>query len=145
MIYVAYKVQKANVPEGFSEPGKLKLINSFIDFNNFILTKFTSLGIYTFEYERRISMVLTALPNFIFKNSDEWTDTTWDDTRVRIYNSEKIEANGPALVFIHGGGWISGSAATYNHVATKLFRELKIFTVSIDYKMSPEHKVNFNH
>lgn len=137
MIYVAYEVQKINVQEGFSNPGGLKVLYFVMKLGNAINSIYNS---HQFTPVRRAAMEMNKVAQILMKDTNEWKDTTWDGIEVRVYNSEKIKEGGPAFVYIHGGGWISGSAAIYHNVVTKLFQELQIFTVSIDYKMAPENK-----
>lgn len=46
---------------------------------------------------------------------------------------------GGRLLFIHGGGWIAGTAADYRHVTTWLAAESGLDTLAIDYRLAPEH------
>lgn len=43
------------------------------------------------------------------------------------------------LLYLHGGGWIAGSAAAYRHVTTRLAAESGVGTLAIDYRLAPEH------
>jgi acetyl esterase/lipase/DNA-binding FadR family transcriptional regulator len=55
---------------------------------------------------------------------------------IRVYNPG---ANGPTLIFVHGGGWVIGSIATHDHIARWLAAQLFIRVVQIDYRLAPEH------
>jgi acetyl esterase len=44
----------------------------------------------------------------------------------------------PVLVYLHGGGWICGSAATHRKLGHR-FAEAGYLTISIDYRLAPEH------
>ncbi|XP_072032995.1 arylacetamide deacetylase-like [Amphiura filiformis] len=80
-----------------------------------------------------------------FHSSRVITDMTFDGVPVRIYappswkqddQSEPV----PALVFLHGGGWIVGSIDMYNFalndIATKLDH---VLIVSVGYRLAPVH------
>ena len=46
----------------------------------------------------------------------------------------------PALVFFHGGGWVIGNLDTHDVVCRTLAREGELVVISVDYRLSPEHK-----
>jgi acetyl esterase len=58
---------------------------------------------------------------------------------VRIYTPE---GNGPfpVLVFFHGGGWVIGNIETHDVVCRSLTNQAGCITVSVDYRLAPEHK-----
>ena len=43
-------------------------------------------------------------------------------------------------VFIHGGGWVTESAAAYDKVCRTLMQSIGSSVISIDYSLAPEHK-----
>jgi acetyl esterase len=44
----------------------------------------------------------------------------------------------PVLVYLHGGGWICGSPATHRKLCHR-FAEAGYLTISVDYRLAPEH------
>jgi acetyl esterase len=50
----------------------------------------------------------------------------------------KGEGPHPVLVYLHGGGWICGSPATHRKLGHR-FAEAGYLTLSIDYRLAPEH------
>ena len=46
---------------------------------------------------------------------------------------------GPALLWIHGGGYVIGSAAQDDPVCRRFARELGITVAAVDYRLAPEH------
>lgn len=44
----------------------------------------------------------------------------------------------PILVYLHGGGWICGSASTHRKLAHR-FAEAGYVVVNVDYRLAPEH------
>jgi acetyl esterase len=44
----------------------------------------------------------------------------------------------PVLLYLHGGGWVSGSPATHRKLAHR-FAEAGFLVVSPDYRLAPEH------
>jgi acetyl esterase len=43
------------------------------------------------------------------------------------------------LVFFHGGGWVIGSRAGYDHVARFVVERSRMRVLSVDYRLAPEH------
>jgi acetyl esterase len=58
---------------------------------------------------------------------------------VRVYASEPGGIR-PALVFFHGGGWVFGNLDTHDAVCRALAKESGAVVISVDYRLSPEHK-----
>ncbi|MGI5133064.1 alpha/beta hydrolase [Pseudonocardia sp. CA-107938] len=56
----------------------------------------------------------------------------------RLYRPEG-EGPHPVLIFLHGGGWVLGSAAGYDTVARGLCAGAGAIVVSVDYRLAPEH------
>jgi len=62
-----------------------------------------------------------------------------DDTRVTAdVMVPKGEGPHPVLVYLHGGGWVCGSPATHRKLGHR-FAEAGYLTLSIDYRLAPEH------
>lgn len=57
--------------------------------------------------------------------------------KLRLYRN-RDGAKQPALLVLHGGGWIAGSVATHDEVARVLAVELGATIVALDYSRSPE-------
>jgi len=58
---------------------------------------------------------------------------------VRIYTPEG-SGPFPVLVFYHGGGWVIGDLDTHDGPCRYLTNHAKCVTVSVDYRLAPEHK-----
>ena len=56
---------------------------------------------------------------------------------VHIYRSDKAEKVSPGILWIHGGGYIMGTAESQN--AATFAREMDATVVSVDYRLAPEH------
>jgi acetyl esterase/lipase len=66
---------------------------------------------------------------------------------------EKVTANGVAaewsstpgaardrvIMYVHGGGYVIGSVASHRHLVTELGRAAGTRTLSLDYRLAPEH------
>jgi acetyl esterase len=60
--------------------------------------------------------------------------------RVRIYRPAGHEPPLPALVYLHGGGWVIGSLDTHDGVCRALCARTPCVVVSVDYRLAPEHR-----
>lgn len=59
--------------------------------------------------------------------------------RVRVYAGE-YGGHRPALVYFHGGGFVFGNLDTHDAVCRALAKESGAVVISVDYRLSPEHK-----
>ena len=58
---------------------------------------------------------------------------------VRLYRPG-AEASLPILVWCHGGGWVTGSLETHDHLCRLLCDAAGAIVVSVDYRLAPETK-----
>jgi acetyl esterase len=71
---------------------------------------------------------------------ERWITVAADvgDVRVRIVRPQGVEGTLPVILYMHGGGWVLGNAATHD----RLVRELAVGTgaavVFVEYDRSPE-------
>jgi acetyl esterase len=61
------------------------------------------------------------------------------DLPVRLYASEYGGLR-PALIYFHGGGFVFGNLETHDAVCRALAKESGGVVISVDYRLSPEHK-----
>lgn len=72
---------------------------------------------------------------------------TWDhvvlfqnhEIPVRIFLPSK-KAVRSALIFFHGGGWVTGNIDSYDRVCANMARITHSVVVSVDYRLAPEHR-----
>lgn len=57
---------------------------------------------------------------------------------IRIYTPD-VEGALPAVVFIHGGGWIAGSVDVVENPCKSLAEKAGAIVISVDYRLAPEH------
>jgi acetyl esterase len=65
-------------------------------------------------------------------------DAVADGVPVRLYWPEG-DGPHPVLIWIHGGGWVVGSAAASDATARDLCRRAGCLVVNVDYRLAPEH------
>lgn len=59
--------------------------------------------------------------------------------RVRLHRAPGSAAKAPALLWIHGGGYIIGNAAQDDALCRQFARELGITVAAVDYRLAPEY------
>jgi acetyl esterase len=59
--------------------------------------------------------------------------------KVRIYTPEG-KGPWPALLYVHGGGWVLGDLESHDDVCRSLAHRTPCVVVSVDYRLSPEAK-----
>lgn len=57
---------------------------------------------------------------------------------VRIYRPTALRSDS-LLVYFHGGGFVIGSIETHDNVAREMCETLGCTTISVDYRLAPEH------
>lgn len=58
---------------------------------------------------------------------------------VRLFRPSATAGAGPALLWIHGGGYVIGSAAQDDQLCRRFARELGMTVASVDYRLAPDH------
>ena len=58
---------------------------------------------------------------------------------VRLHRPAGISQPGPALLWIHGGGYVIGNAQQDDVLCGRFARELGITVAAVDYRLAPEH------
>lgn len=59
--------------------------------------------------------------------------------RVRLYQPRAVRGPTPALLWIHGGGYILGRPEMDEPLCVEFARELGILIASVDYRLAPAH------
>lgn len=58
---------------------------------------------------------------------------------VRIYRPAHVPTTqAPALIYIHGGGWVIGDLDTHDSLCRDLARNTPCVVISVDYRLAPE-------
>lgn len=57
---------------------------------------------------------------------------------VHLYRPLEGQRNTGALLYIHGGGYIVGSAQNYHDQCSRFARELGLLVVNVEYRLAPE-------
>ncbi|ESP04936.1 hypothetical protein LOTGIDRAFT_184909 [Lottia gigantea] len=126
------------VPHGFSEPWKLRTVLAGFKTVNLIGGVSELLG-----YDSGINMTRKFLNIAYARQPDDpalevW-DATFDGVPVRIYKPIKIQTPAPAMVFLHGGGWVLFSIDEYDLTTRLIAKQAEIIVVSVNYRLAPEY------
>ncbi|XP_078618915.1 arylacetamide deacetylase-like [Branchiostoma floridae x Branchiostoma japonicum] len=132
-------------PEGVSEREKRKVVIRMKTILVDIGTVLEFLGLTTlihflravWEYRSRYQINTTG-PESLLKV----TETTFDGVKVMVLEpkSAKKQNAVPGLVYLHGGAFCFGSAASCFHITSHLALELGTVVISVNYRLAPEHK-----
>ncbi len=57
----------------------------------------------------------------------------------RLYEPAGLERPGPLMLYLHGGGWVLGSPASYDGLCCFLARHSGMRVLSASYRLAPEH------
>ena len=66
-------------------------------------------------------------------------DAAAGDVPVRVYSPADQDGPLPGLVYMHGGGFVLGSAEMFSGDAERIAAEVGAVVVSVDYRLAPEH------
>ncbi|MEZ5178197.1 MAG: alpha/beta hydrolase [Acidimicrobiales bacterium] len=72
---------------------------------------------------------------------DRWTPASDDghQVRVRWYRPADADQPIPALLWLHGGGYVMGMPEQDQHLLLSIVRELRVGVAAPDYRLAPEH------
>lgn len=60
------------------------------------------------------------------------------DVQVLLYRPQGGQRNPAALLYIHGGGFITGSAEAYHRQCARFANELGLLVVNVEYRLAPK-------
>ena len=58
---------------------------------------------------------------------------------IRIYRRFGLPETAPAIVYLHGGGWVTGDLDTHDGSCRLLADESECIVIAVDYRLAPEH------
>ncbi|GAA2672115.1 MULTISPECIES: alpha/beta hydrolase [Actinosynnema] len=63
-----------------------------------------------------------------------------DHLKARHYTPQGLPEGSPLLLFLHGGGWVSGDLDTHDDLCRHLAAGAGVRVLSVDYRLAPEHR-----
>jgi len=90
--------------------------------------------------EANLAMIsMLGEPEVVGRVIDLVIPVTTGKISIRIY-SPSGEGPFPVLMTIHGGGWIAGGLAVFDHVSRALVNRTGCIAVSVEHRLAPENK-----
>ncbi|XP_056664179.1 arylacetamide deacetylase-like isoform X2 [Monodelphis domestica] len=124
------------VPDKIEQQWELMMIWSFMRIQMHIAPLFEMLGFRPFPLLEILVVPPTSDENVTV------TDTLFNNVPVRVFvPKQKSSTLRRAVFYIHGGGWVTGSAAwdPYDELGRWMVERLDAVVVSTDYRLSPQY------
>lgn len=77
-------------------------------------------------------------PSDVETDEEHWIDSDGGPVRVRIFRHDSGGTQ-PALIYMHGGGWMQGSPETHWDITARIASWNRQTVISVDYALAPEH------
>jgi len=78
-----------------------------------------------------------------FLNRDDYRDVVVcinnRNIKCRVFEPKNNSKKLKAIIFIHGGGWATGSISTYTKICMDLSKKTHRMIIAIDYRLAPEY------
>lgn len=85
-------------------------------------------------------MPFNADPPELFEVEDRRVDGPYRDVPIRIYRPTEASRGGPAIFYVHGGGWFSCSLDTHDWAMRRLALDSGLTVIGVDPAPAPEFK-----
>lgn len=114
-----------------------------------MVLKTLSYGDIEVESSRRFANLKARDPLKVFYKSMDYKIYNGDyEVPSRIYfpdagamaDYERRDSSIPALLFLHGGGWVTESLDTYDRVCARMAKDTGHIVISVGYRLAPEHR-----
>ena len=69
--------------------------------------------------------------------SEHWITLPGRELYVRVYRPSPGRL--PALLYLHGGGWVAGSVQSHDGICAALARDANVVVASVHYRRPPEN------
>lgn len=79
-------------------------------------------------------------PGFLYKKDyeDIVIDLSLRKITCRVFKTNKQAKTNKVIIYIHGGGWATGSIDSYTKTCIELSKQTNRVIISIDYRLAPE-------
>ncbi len=82
---------------------------------------------------------MSAPEGFAIDNYETAASADGHRVPVRVYRPEGLDKDTPALIFIHGGGFVMGDVSSRDPLCLGMAHHGQCPVVSVDYRLAPEH------
>lgn len=137
------KIERKRIKKLFYRFAILILVAIFSLFLAYKFTPWPSALLIRYAFEKDAEQTNLKLKKYVPEGVSELLDVEYDtkksDKKLDVYFPTKIKTNLPLIVWIHGGGWISGyKGQTSNYF--KILASKEYIVASVDYSIAPEKK-----
>lgn len=91
----------------------------------------------------KLFRILQKVINPSFINRKDYEDIVFEfhdrSVKARIFKKVSNIDNPKLIIFIHGGGWVTGSVDSYTNTCIELSNRTKRIVIAIDYRLAPEY------
>lgn len=91
------------------------------------------------DKERRMMRVNVRVADEMPRGDLDVRDSHIDDVPARLYVPAGLERPSPGLVFVHGGGWVTGDLETHDTLCRRIALVARIRVIAIAPRMAPEN------
>jgi acetyl esterase/lipase len=132
------------LPEGMGETSKVYAVETILRLVYFYPAQLLGRLFGTkwqLAWTRATLHTLIGVTNPVFKTDPDMgiEDTEFNGVPVRVYTPHHLKSDG-AVIFIHGGGFVLLSVDAYDGVTREIARKTGMVTISIEYRLAPEHR-----
>jgi acetyl esterase len=78
-------------------------------------------------------------PEPVAEMSDRTITGSAGEIPIRIYHPKLGEGRLPIVLYLHGGGFVSGGVDTHDPICRQLANHVPAIVVAVDYRLAPEH------
>jgi acetyl esterase len=62
-----------------------------------------------------------------------------EEIPLRLYRPAGVDNPSPALIYVHGGGWVLGDLESHDKVCRAIAAQTPCCVIAVDYRLAPEH------
>lgn len=73
------------------------------------------------------------------RTTDYYVENNGYKIPIRLYLPKEMQGERKALLFFHGGGWVTESVDSYERICAKLTEATNQIIVSVEYRLAPEY------
>ena len=82
---------------------------------------------------------MAAPDGFVTDNFKTTNSTDGHQVPVRVYRPAGLDKEAPALIFIHGGGFVMGDVSSRDPICLGLAHHRQCAVISAYYRLAPKH------
>lgn len=93
-----------------------------------------------YEFVRKMQQLFSSKPKkgYIILDQKIYSEDHSHDIPVRVFRPQELRHD-DALLFVHGGGWVTGNIDTYTSTCINMADLTGRVVYSVNYRLAPEH------